>query len=134
MRDTERDKDTRRGRSREKQVPHGEPELGLEPRTPASCPVWKADAQLLSHPGAPLSHFLIHHVPPFRLHLHLFFHCCLLSFPPAIQASSGVAFQPSETRRGADSGLSISSAACAWEEEWISDFWCPPGLLSHSSS
>ena len=43
MRDTER----------EKQVPYGEPNVGLDPRTPGSRPEPEADAQLLSHPGIP---------------------------------------------------------------------------------
>ena len=30
-----------------------EPDVGLDPRTPGSCPELKADAQLLSHPGVP---------------------------------------------------------------------------------
>ena len=29
-------------------------DVGLDPRTPGSCPVPKADAQPLSHPGVPL--------------------------------------------------------------------------------
>ena len=35
-------------------VPCGEPDAGLDPRTPGSCPELKADAQPLSHPGAPM--------------------------------------------------------------------------------
>ena len=31
----------------------GEPDEGLDPRTPGSCPEPKADVQLLSHPGIP---------------------------------------------------------------------------------
>ena len=46
MRDTERGRDVGRGRSRE-------PHVGLDPRTPGSCPEPKAGAQLLSHPGIP---------------------------------------------------------------------------------
>ena len=42
-----------RPRQREKQAPCREPDAGLDPRTPGSCPEPKADAQLLSHPGAP---------------------------------------------------------------------------------
>ena len=45
MRDTER--------QREKQAPHREPDAGLNPRTLGSQPEPKADAQPLSHPGAP---------------------------------------------------------------------------------
>ena len=47
MRDTER----RRHRQREKQATRREPNVGLHPRTPESCPKPKADAQPLSHPG-----------------------------------------------------------------------------------
>ena len=45
MRETER--------QREKQAPCREPEAGLHPRTPGSCPEPKADTQPLSHSGAP---------------------------------------------------------------------------------
>ena len=31
----------------------GEPDVGLDPRTPGSCPEPKTDAQSLSHPGVP---------------------------------------------------------------------------------
>ena len=48
MRDTHR----QRRRLREKQAPHRKPDVGLNPRTPGSYPKPKADAQLLSHPGA----------------------------------------------------------------------------------
>ena len=49
MRDTKRE----RHRQREKQAPCREPDVGLDPRTPGSCPGPKAGAQLLSHPGIP---------------------------------------------------------------------------------
>ena len=49
MRDTER----QRYRQREKEVPCREPDVGLNPRTPRSCPEPKTDAQPLSHPGVP---------------------------------------------------------------------------------
>ena len=32
--------------------------MGLDPGTPGSCPELKADAQLLSHSGAPIIHIL----------------------------------------------------------------------------
>ena len=35
-----------------------EPNMGLDPWTPGSCPEPKADMQLLSHPGVPSLHFL----------------------------------------------------------------------------
>ena len=50
MRDREREA---RHRQREKQAYHGEPNVGLDPRTPASQAEPKADAQQLSYPGAP---------------------------------------------------------------------------------
>ena len=53
MRDTER----QRHRQREKQPPHKEPDVGLNPRIPGSCPELKADAQQLSHPGVPTPEF-----------------------------------------------------------------------------
>ena len=55
MRDTERQKH----RQREKQAPHGEPDVGLDPRTPGSRPEPKEDAQPLSHSGIPLIQFQI---------------------------------------------------------------------------
>ena len=48
MRDTERGAETRQ---REKQAPFGEPDAGLDPKTPGSPPELKADTQPLSHPG-----------------------------------------------------------------------------------
>ena len=54
-----RDRKRQRHRQREKQAPCGEPVVGLDPRTPGSCPEPKADAQPLSHPGAPKMSFLI---------------------------------------------------------------------------
>ena len=42
-----------RHRQREKQAPCGAPDAGLDPSTLASYPEPKADAQPLSHPGAP---------------------------------------------------------------------------------
>ena len=38
---------------RKKQAPCRKPDVGLDPRTPGSCPEPKADAQPLSHPGIP---------------------------------------------------------------------------------
>ena len=45
-----------RERQREKQAPRREPDVGLDPGTPGSCPELKADAQPLSHPSIP-KHF-----------------------------------------------------------------------------
>ena len=50
MRDTERGRDTDRGRSR---LLAGSPMRGLIPGS-GSHPEWKADAQPLSHPGVPV--------------------------------------------------------------------------------
>ena len=50
MRDTQREAETQ---AEGKQAPHGEPDAGLNPRTPGSCPEPKAGAQPLSHSGAP---------------------------------------------------------------------------------
>ena len=47
MRNTQR----QRHRQKEKQAPYGEPDAGLDLRTPGSCPEPKADAQPLSHSG-----------------------------------------------------------------------------------
>ena len=60
----ERHRERQRHRQKEKQVPYGEPNPGLDPRTLGSWPEPKADAQLLSHPGAlkkrELRNFLCH--------------------------------------------------------------------------
>ena len=42
-----------RDRQREKQAPFREPDVGLDPRTPRSCPGLKAGAKPLSPPGCP---------------------------------------------------------------------------------
>lgn len=47
------DRERQRHRQREKQAPRREPDVGLDPRTPGSCPKPKVDAQLLSHPWPP---------------------------------------------------------------------------------
>ena len=46
-----------RHRQKEKQAPCRESNLGLDPRTPGSQPEPEADAQPLSHPGAPRPSF-----------------------------------------------------------------------------
>ena len=48
-----RERERQRHKQREKQTPCKEPDAGLDPRTPESCPEPKEDAQLLRHPGAP---------------------------------------------------------------------------------
>ena len=50
-RERERERERQRHRQKEKQAPCREPDLGLDPETPGSCPGPKADAQPLSHPG-----------------------------------------------------------------------------------
>ena len=53
-REREKERERQRHRQREKQAPRREPDVGLNPRTPGSRPKLKADAQPLSHPGAPI--------------------------------------------------------------------------------
>ena len=48
-----RERRRQRHRQREKQAPCRDPDMGLNPGTPGSCPGPKADTQPLSHPGAP---------------------------------------------------------------------------------
>ena len=50
MRDTERERERQRHKQKEKQAPYREPNSGLDPRTPGSCPGLKAGAKPLSHP------------------------------------------------------------------------------------
>ena len=54
MRDRERERERER-----KQAPCGEPNVGLDPRTPGSCPGQKAGTKLLNHPAIPQDLFLI---------------------------------------------------------------------------
>ena len=54
-----RERERQRHKQREKQAPYKDPDVGLDPRTPGSCPETKADAQLLSHLGVPrISNFI----------------------------------------------------------------------------
>ena len=53
----ETQRETQRHRQRDKQAPYEEPDVGLDPKTPGSQPEPKADAQPLSHPGAPRFYF-----------------------------------------------------------------------------
>ena len=50
--DVERERE--RYRQREKQALCGDPNMGLDPRTPGTRPEPKADTQPLSHPGIPI--------------------------------------------------------------------------------
>ena len=52
MKDTKRKR--QRHRQKEKQAFYREPNVGLYPGTPGSCPEPKADAQPLSHTGVPV--------------------------------------------------------------------------------
>ena len=52
-----RDRERQRCRQRDKQASCWEPDTGLDPRTPGSCPEPKADAQPLNHPGVPIHLF-----------------------------------------------------------------------------
>ena len=54
MIDVERERERHRHRKREKQAPCREPDMGLDPGTPGSCPGPKAGAKPLSHPGIPM--------------------------------------------------------------------------------
>ena len=64
-RDTHRERQRQRQREKEAGSLQGarcgtwsqEPHVGLDPRTPGSCPEVKADAQLLNHPGVPHAQF-----------------------------------------------------------------------------
>ena len=53
-----RERGGQKHRQRETQAPCGEPDVGLDPRTPRSQPELKADAQSLSQPGV-LSHLIL---------------------------------------------------------------------------
>ena len=57
MRDRERKRKRTRHRQGEKPAPRREPDVGLDPGTPGSCPKLKADAQPLGHPGVLVNHF-----------------------------------------------------------------------------
>ena len=49
----EKPSERQRHRQREKQVPCRQPDMGLDPRIPGSCPGPQAGAKPLSHPGIP---------------------------------------------------------------------------------
>ena len=61
----ERERDWQRHRQREKQAPSREPDLGLNPRTPGSCPGLKAGTKLLSQASQDVG-FLLTVKPPFK--------------------------------------------------------------------
>ena len=52
-RESVRARERQRHRQREKRAPCREPDVGLDPRIPGSCPGLKAGATPLSHPGIP---------------------------------------------------------------------------------
>ena len=60
MRDTEREKERerQRHRQREKQAPCREPDVGLDPRSPGSCPEPKARRSTTEPPRHPKDHTL----------------------------------------------------------------------------
>ena len=58
MRDTHTHRDRQRHRQREKEAPCREPDVGLDPGSPASRPGSKAGTKPLSHPGIPFFFFL----------------------------------------------------------------------------
>ena len=53
-----RDQERQRHWQREKQAPCRQPDMGLDPGIPRSCPGLKADTQPLSHPGVPCCNIL----------------------------------------------------------------------------
>ena len=53
MRDTKRERERQRHTQREKQAPCREPNVGLDPETPRSCPEPKAGTKPLRHPRIP---------------------------------------------------------------------------------
>ena len=68
MRDTERER--QRHKQREKQASCHEPNAGPDPRTQGPRPEPKADAQPLSHPGAP-SNWIFMILFPFAFYSYL---------------------------------------------------------------
>ena len=72
-------RERQRHKQREKQAACGEPDVGLDLRTPESRPEPKADAQPLSHPGAPTFKILLHIM---LFSADFLFYLLLLSIPP----------------------------------------------------
>ena len=60
MIDRERERERQRHRQREKQAPCWEPNVGLDPGTPGSCPGPKVGAKPLRHPGVPKIYLFVH--------------------------------------------------------------------------
>ena len=59
-RERERERERQRHKQREKQASCREPDVGLNPGTPGSCPGLKAGTKPLSHPRVPLfSDFIV---------------------------------------------------------------------------
>ena len=50
-RHTHLERERQRHKQREKQAPRRDPDKGLDPRTPESCPELQAEAKPLSNPG-----------------------------------------------------------------------------------
>ena len=75
--------------------PCREPDMGLDPGSPGSCPGPKADAKPLSHPGIPHQFSLINKI----ILLFPFLYFPFLSFRFVIEAPSLRAFSLSRDRR-----------------------------------
>ena len=60
MRDTHTER--QRHRQREKQAPLREPDMGLDPGTPGSCPRLKAGVKSARHSGLPQFYFYWKHI------------------------------------------------------------------------
>ena len=56
-REREREREMQRHRQREKQAPCREPDVGLDPRSPGSCPGLKMALNPLSHQGCSFFNF-----------------------------------------------------------------------------
>ena len=74
-RDTERGRDTGRGRSR---PPCREPDVGLDPQSLGSCPGPKAGTKPLSYPGCPCSWILCDYC--ILIYSYFVYHICLDDF------------------------------------------------------
>ena len=68
--------DTEKQRHRKTETAPGEPDVGLDPRTPGSRPEPKANAQPLSNPGAPILEYT---------YTHLYNSALISIYPPIIK-------------------------------------------------
>ena len=106
-RERERERERQKHRQREKQVPYREPDVGLDPGTPGSCPGPKAGTEPLSHPGIP---DFINFLSCYRLP-----QCVLLRFTTSPATGSG----PPHCR---------DIRACHLQESTQISTWCRPGV------